>query len=67
MQVEKKKECHLGRDQTPSNTVAMLAEHNLPPLEVSWLQRDVLLFANSIGVTADELHFLYVSLPLIPL
>lgn len=45
----------------------MLAEHNLPPLEVSWLQRDVLLFANSIGVTADELHFLYVSLPLIPL
>ena len=24
--------------------------------------RDVLLFANSIGCTADELHFLYVSL-----
>lgn len=44
----------------------MLAEHKLPPLEVSWLQRDVLLFANSIGVTADELHFLYVSLPLVP-
>lgn len=34
----------------------------LPPLEVSWLQRDVLLFANSIGVTAKELHLLYVSL-----
>ena len=31
-----------------------------PPQEVSWLKRDVLLFANSIGATADELHFLYV-------
>ncbi|KAL1848943.1 hypothetical protein VTK73DRAFT_9975 [Phialemonium thermophilum] len=30
-----------------------------PPAEVSWLKRDVLLFANSIGCTADELHFLY--------
>ncbi|KAG6103390.1 hypothetical protein E4U31_002822 [Claviceps sp. LM219 group G6] len=29
------------------------------PQEVSWLKRDVLLFANSIGATADELHFLY--------
>lgn len=33
-----------------------------PPQEVSWLKRDVLLFANSIGCTADELHFLYVGL-----
>lgn len=32
-----------------------------PPVEVSWLQRDVLLFANTIGATDDELHFLYVS------
>jgi len=31
-----------------------------PPQEVTWLKRDVLLFANSIGCTADELHFLYV-------
>lgn len=31
------------------------------PQEVNWLQRDVLLFANSIGATADELHLLYVS------
>ena len=31
-----------------------------PPVEVSWLKRDVLLFANSIGCTADELHFLFV-------
>ena len=31
-----------------------------PPVEVSWLQRDVLLFANTVGATADELHFLYV-------
>jgi peroxisomal enoyl-CoA hydratase 2 len=33
-----------------------------PAKEVSWLKRDVLLFANSIGATADELHFLYVNL-----
>lgn len=31
-----------------------------PPQEVSWMQRDLLLFANSIGCTPDELHFLYV-------
>lgn len=31
-----------------------------PPVEVSWLKRDVLLFANTIGATTDELHFLYV-------
>ncbi|KAG0649860.1 Siderophore biosynthesis cluster NIT22 [Hyphodiscus hymeniophilus] len=30
-----------------------------PPKEVSWLKRDVLLFANTIGCTVDELHFLY--------
>lgn len=30
-----------------------------PPQEVSWLKRDVLLFALTIGCTADELHFLY--------
>ncbi|KAJ9652055.1 hypothetical protein H2198_008679 [Neophaeococcomyces mojaviensis] len=30
-----------------------------PRTEVSWLKRDVLLFAASIGCTADELHFLY--------
>ncbi|KAJ9649458.1 hypothetical protein H2199_000233 [Coniosporium tulheliwenetii] len=30
-----------------------------PSYPVSWLKRDVLLFANSIGCTADELHFLY--------
>lgn len=33
-----------------------------PPVEVSWLQRDVLLFANTIGAKDDELHFLYVRL-----
>lgn len=33
-----------------------------PPVEVAWLKRDVLLFANSIGCTADELHFLFVGL-----
>jgi hypothetical protein len=32
-----------------------------PPTEVSWLKRDVLLFAVSIGCTVDELHFIYVS------
>ncbi|TLD23140.1 hypothetical protein PspLS_07369 [Pyricularia sp. CBS 133598] len=30
-----------------------------PPTEVSWMKRDVLLFANSIGCKSDELHFLY--------
>ncbi|KKK18205.1 hypothetical protein P175DRAFT_0435708 [Aspergillus ochraceoroseus IBT 24754] len=30
-----------------------------PAQEVSWLTRDVLLFANSIGATSKELHFLY--------
>ncbi|ERS96063.1 hypothetical protein HMPREF1624_07599 [Sporothrix schenckii ATCC 58251] len=30
-----------------------------PPQKVSWLKRDALLFANSIGATSDELHFLY--------
>ncbi|ROV89956.1 hypothetical protein VMCG_10105 [Cytospora schulzeri] len=30
-----------------------------PPKPVSWLKRDVLLFANSIGCTTDERHFLY--------
>ncbi|KAI9815335.1 MAG: hypothetical protein M1827_002815 [Pycnora praestabilis] len=31
-----------------------------PSKEVSWLKRDVLLFAYSIGAEVDELHFLYV-------
>ncbi|KAK4129249.1 Thioesterase/thiol ester dehydrase-isomerase [Parathielavia appendiculata] len=30
-----------------------------PAQEVSWTKRDALLFANSIGATADELHFLF--------
>ncbi|KAI3401717.1 hypothetical protein diail_9381 [Diaporthe ilicicola] len=30
-----------------------------PAQPVSWLKRDVLLFANSIGCTSDELHFLF--------
>lgn len=38
------------------------AGHKFPPYEVSWLKRDLLLFANSIGCKVDELHFLYVSL-----
>lgn len=37
------------------------AGHKSAPVEVSWLKRDVLLFAASIGATApDELNFLYV-------
>lgn len=35
-----------------------------PTTEVSWLKRDVLLFAVSIGCTVDELHLIYVRLPL---
>jgi hypothetical protein len=34
--------------------------YEYPPVEVSWLQRDVLLFAVSIGATVDELHYIYV-------
>ncbi|KAF2788474.1 Thioesterase/thiol ester dehydrase-isomerase [Melanomma pulvis-pyrius CBS 109.77] len=30
-----------------------------PSFPVSWLKRDLLLFAASIGATSDELHFLY--------
>lgn len=36
------------------------AGHQYPPVPVSWYKRDALLFANSIGCTVDELHFLYV-------
>lgn len=36
------------------------------PQEVSWTKRDVLLFANSIGCTVDELHFLYVCISVRP-
>lgn len=33
-----------------------------PSYEVSWMKRDLLLFATSIGATyPEELHFLYVS------
>lgn len=36
------------------------AGHESPSKDVSWQKRDVLLFANSIGCKADELHFLFV-------
>ncbi|GBF60317.1 enoyl-CoA hydratase [Trichophyton mentagrophytes] len=35
------------------------AGHQFPSEDVSWMKRDILLFANSIGCTAEELHFLY--------
>ncbi|CAL5867619.1 uncharacterized protein PFLUO_LOCUS1838 [Penicillium psychrofluorescens] len=35
------------------------AGFEFPSKDVSWQKRDVLLFANSVGCTADELHFLY--------
>lgn len=32
-----------------------------PSFKVTWMKRDLLLFANSIGATyPDELHYLYV-------
>ncbi|KAF2651225.1 Thioesterase/thiol ester dehydrase-isomerase [Lophiostoma macrostomum CBS 122681] len=31
----------------------------LPTVKASYLRRDILLFANAIGCTKDELHFLY--------
>ncbi|RSM13919.1 hypothetical protein CEP52_001627 [Fusarium oligoseptatum] len=33
--------------------------YQYPPQRVSWLRRDVLLFANTVGCTDDELQFLY--------
>jgi peroxisomal enoyl-CoA hydratase 2 len=39
------------------------AGHQYPPIPVSWLKRDLLLFANSIGCSASELHFLYEQHP----
>lgn len=44
-----------------SNMSAPGAGHEYPPEAVTWLKRDVLLFATSIGATVDELHFLFVS------
>ncbi|KAI5303375.1 hypothetical protein KEM56_007615 [Ascosphaera pollenicola] len=35
------------------------AGYQLPNKAVSWSKRDALLFASSIGIEADELHFLY--------
>ncbi|KAF2025806.1 Thioesterase/thiol ester dehydrase-isomerase [Setomelanomma holmii] len=35
------------------------AGHKLPVVKVSYLRRDVLLFAAAIGVKREELHFLY--------
>ena len=40
------------------------AGHKFDPYPVSWLTRDVLLFANSIGCTVDELQLIYVRLEL---
>lgn len=34
--------------------------HEFKPVPASWLRRDVLLFANSIGCSSSDLHFLYV-------
>ncbi|KAI0150775.1 Thioesterase/thiol ester dehydrase-isomerase [Xylariaceae sp. FL1272] len=33
--------------------------HKFKPIKCSYNRRDVLLFANAIGVKADEIHFLY--------
>jgi hypothetical protein len=33
----------------------------LPSTEVSWLKRDLLLFAVSIGASTDDLNFVFVS------
>ncbi|KXJ90407.1 HotDog domain-containing protein [Microdochium bolleyi] len=35
------------------------AGYEYPPIKCSYNRRDVLLFANAIGCTADETHFLY--------
>ncbi|KAL4789691.1 HotDog domain-containing protein [Aspergillus venezuelensis] len=40
-----------------------VAGYEFPARQVTWLTRDVLLFAASIGVRADDLHFLYENHP----
>ena len=40
-----------------------MVEYQYPNRAASYYTRDALLFANSIGVTSDELHFLYVRPP----
>ncbi|OLN91687.1 putative enoyl-CoA hydratase 2 [Colletotrichum chlorophyti] len=35
------------------------ADYQYPPIKCSYNRRDVLLFANAIGVEKDEIHFLY--------
>lgn len=45
-----------------SDTAGPGVGFEFPSYEVSWLKRDLLLFATSIGATyPEELHFLYVS------
>lgn len=39
--------------------LAKAQNYAFPPVRVTWLKRDVLLFANSIGVNAKDLHLLY--------
>ncbi|CCX16262.1 putative peroxisomal dehydratase [Pyronema domesticum] len=39
--------------------MAEAAGFEFPSIPVSWVKRDLLVFANSIGATKDELHFLY--------
>ena len=50
----------------PSHTTVIMSGPGVgfeyPRQPVTWLKRDLLLFANSIGCTADELHYLYVCL-----
>ena len=41
--------------------MAQAAGFKLLPIPVSWLTRDLLVFATSIGIEKDELQFLYVS------
>lgn len=43
-----------------SAIMAEAAGYEFPAYPVKWLTRDVLLFANSIGCTRDELQFIYV-------
>ena len=52
-----------GRKKGEKNMSGPGAGFEYPRTEVSWVKRDALLFANSIGCTADELHFLYVRNP----
>lgn len=58
------------QEPTMSTSASATFPYPLPTVPVAWLKRDLLLYANTIGIEADELQYLYVrpsTLPRTPL